>query len=43
MPMKCLNPNALKQAKIVYDFGLSECNWVNTVVDSSVLYVTHYW
>ena len=24
-----LNPIALRNAKIVYNFGLSECNWVH--------------
>ena len=27
--LHCLNPIALRMAKIVYNFGLSECNRVN--------------
>ena len=35
-PLVPLNPTALRKAKIVYNFGLSECNRVN------VIYVTNY-
>ena len=31
-PQVCFsfNPTALRKAKIVYNFGLSECNWAHT-------------
>ena len=29
--MAQFNPIALRKAKIVYNFGLSECNWVNAM------------
>ena len=30
--MTCLNPIALRKAKIVYNFGLSECNRVKIAI-----------
>ena len=32
-----INPIALRKAKIVYNFGLSECNWVK------MTYISIFW
>ena len=34
------NPIALRKAKIVYNFGLSECNRVNDRLDLPELYIS---
>ena len=35
----CFNPAALRKAKIVYNFGLSECNRVKEVKTTAKIFI----
>ena len=38
-----LNPNALRKAKIVYNFGLSECNRVKNAKTHEYAFILQNW